>query len=197
MSSFKQFLLVLIACLLSIGAVVAQSDTSTATETQLSNSTSISSTSTTTPTATASTVAEIPSTVSSSINSATVSSGTPPELPSVQGTGFHSNGNDQSGPEQSWLRQNNRFVFVIFLGLIVLSILIWYIYRSVKGMRKRLEQENQAQLYMIQQASTPHPPPPTQNRNDRVISEPTQPIPTAYKTEETQHQPSNSDTHRY
>lgn len=50
-------------------------------------------------------------------------------------------------------------------------------------MRKRLEQENEAQLYMMQQASAPHqqqPPP----RNDRVIPELTQTPPPAYKTEE-------------
>lgn len=50
-------------------------------------------------------------------------------------------------------------------------------------MRKRLEQENEAQLYMMQQASAPqqHQSPP---RNDRVIPELTQSPPPAYKTEE-------------
>jgi flagellar biosynthesis/type III secretory pathway M-ring protein FliF/YscJ len=161
MSSFN-----LLALILSIGAVVAQQNN--ATETQHSNSTSI--------------IASI----TPSISSAPISSTITHAVPTVQSTGFNSNGNEQSGNQESWLRQNNRFVFVIFIGLFVLSILIWYIYRSVKGMRKRLEQENQAQLYMMQQATSPHPPPPTQNRNDRVIPEQTLPPP-AYKTEESTH----------
>lgn len=49
-------------------------------------------------------------------------------------------------------------------------------------MRKRLEQENEAQLYMMQQASAPHQQQPP--RNDQVIPELTQSPPPAYKTEE-------------
>jgi flagellar biosynthesis/type III secretory pathway M-ring protein FliF/YscJ len=174
MGSFKQFLFVLFACLLSIGVVVAQSPTMNATETHDSNSTSISASTT------SASIQVTPSISSSPIT--TSYSDTMYAVPTVQSTGFNSSGNEQSGNQQSWLRQNNRFVFVIFIGLIVLSILIWYIYRSVKGMRKRLEQENQAQLYMMQQATSPHPPPPTQNRNDRVIPESAP----AYKTEDIQ-----------
>ncbi|KAG2201894.1 hypothetical protein INT46_004614 [Mucor plumbeus] len=105
-------------------------------------------------------------------------------IPTVQGTGWNSNENEQSKNQQSWLRQNNRFVFVIFVGLFVAAILIWYIVRSIKGMRKRLEQENQAQLYMIQQASSPPTQQQQQPRNDRVIPELTQTPPPVYKTEE-------------
>lgn len=108
----------------------------------------------------------------------------------MQGTGWNSNENEQSTNQQSWLRQNNRFVFVIFVGLFVAAILIWYIVRSIKGMRKRLAQENQAQLYMIQQASPQQQPP----RNDRVIPELTQTPPPVYKTEEST--PAHQAEHR-
>ncbi|GAA5816351.1 hypothetical protein MFLAVUS_009879 [Mucor flavus] len=110
-------------------------------------------------------------------------------FPTVQTPGWNSNGNIDDSNQQSWLRQHNRFVFVIFLGLIFLSVLIWYIVRSVKGMRKRLEQENQAQLYMMQQARSPPPPQQQQHqqqqqRNDRVIPELTPSPPPTYKTED-------------
>ncbi|KAI9245144.1 hypothetical protein EDC94DRAFT_628811 [Helicostylum pulchrum] len=115
-------------------------------------------------------------------------------FPTVQTPGWNSNGNRDDSNQQSWLRQHNRFVFVIFLGVIFLSILIWYIVRSVKGMRKRLEQENQAQLYMMQQARSPPPPSSQQQhqqqqqqqqqRNDRVIPELTPSSPPIYKTED-------------
>ncbi|CEP07465.1 hypothetical protein [Parasitella parasitica] len=100
-------------------------------------------------------------------------------VPSVQSTGWDANEYTKPENQQSWLRQNNRFVFIIFVGLFIIAILIWYIVRSIKGMRKRLAQENEAQLYMMQQASTPQPP-----HNDRVIPESIQAPPPAYKPDE-------------
>jgi flagellar biosynthesis/type III secretory pathway M-ring protein FliF/YscJ len=92
----------------------------------------------------------------------------------VQSNGFNSNGNQAATNQESWLKQHNRFVFIIFVGLILLGLLIWYVVRSVKGMRKRLEQENAAQLYMMQQA-TPQ---------NSVIPENLPTPPPAYKTRE-------------
>ena len=103
-------------------------------------------------------------------------------VPTIQTTGWDSQGNNDNGNQQSWLRQHNRFVFVIFLGLLFLAIVIWYIVRSIKGMRKRLERENQEQLYMMQQASGGARQPPPQQRNN--IPELTETPPPAYKTEE-------------
>ncbi|KAI9260503.1 hypothetical protein BDA99DRAFT_538114 [Phascolomyces articulosus] len=71
----------------------------------------------------------------------------------VDDTGFKDGDNESSTQEESWLKQNHRYVFVIVIGVIVLALLIWYIVRSVKGMRKRLEHDNEKQLYMIQQAT--------------------------------------------
>jgi cbb3-type cytochrome oxidase subunit 3 len=96
---------------------------------------------------------------SSPINSSTVPTSTISHAVSaatVQGAGWNSNGNDPNSNHESWLKEHNRFIFIIFLGLLFLGLIGWYIYRSVKGMRKRLEQENQSQLDMIQQIS-PHP----------------------------------------
>ncbi|KAI8969187.1 hypothetical protein BDF20DRAFT_893628 [Mycotypha africana] len=74
----------------------------------------------------------------------------------VQGTGWNYNANDRQTQQESWLKQHNRFVFIIFVGLFLFGLLFWYIYKSVKAMRKRLEEENQAQLYMIDQATGHH-----------------------------------------
>lgn len=121
----------------------------------------------------------------------------------MQTTGWDSSGNQDAEKPQSWLRQNNRFVFVIVLGLLFLALLIWYIVRSIKGMRKRLEQENQAQLYMMQQATSPHPQQQQQQqnaaaaRNDRVIPELTQTPPPAYKIEEHPQEQNNNRHPRY
>jgi hypothetical protein len=205
--------LLLLACLMSI--VFAQAPSLTASSLESNSTESIasstetiaSSTSIVTNSATTTSMIEstaissaIPSTTSSitSSTSSTTSStsNNANALPTMQTPGWNSNGNNDNLNQQSWLRQHNRFVFVIFLGLIFLSILIWYIVRSVKGMRKRLAQENQAQLYMMQQATSPPPPPlqqqQQQQRNDRVIPELTQTPPPAYKTEE--HRPAHSQS---
>ncbi|KAL7331423.1 hypothetical protein PS15p_203617 [Mucor circinelloides] len=199
MSLSKQYLILFLAYLITI--VLAQTtinateiNSATATSTENLISSSISSTllpssslsSTTSPFTSSAISSTTPTSLSSSTASDPPSSSTNTNVnavPTVQGTGWNSNENEQAKDQQSWLRQNNRFVFVIFVGLVVVAILIWYIVRSIKGMRKRLEQENEAQLYMMQQASATqqHQSPP---RNDRVIPELTQSPPPAYKTEE-------------
>ncbi|KAL9553060.1 hypothetical protein MBANPS3_003462 [Mucor bainieri] len=191
MSLSKQLLILFLACLITIvlaqttiNATEINSATATSTETLISSSISStllpSSSLSSAPSPSASST--ISNVIPTSLSSSTISN--PPSSSSnTNGTGWNSNENEQAKDQQSWLRQNNRFVFVIFVGLFVVAILIWYIVRSIKGMRKRLEQENEAQLYMMQQASAPpqqQPPP----RNDRVIPELTQTPPPAYKTEE-------------
>ncbi|KAG1047007.1 hypothetical protein G6F43_010527 [Rhizopus delemar] len=71
--------------------------------------------------------------------------------PTVQGTGWDPSGNSSEKSNESWLKTHNRFVFIIFIGLIVIGLILWYIIKSVKGMRKRLKEENEAHLYMMQQ----------------------------------------------
>ncbi|KAG1468205.1 hypothetical protein G6F56_003974 [Rhizopus delemar] len=101
-----------------------------------------------TPTLTSTTMA--PATTTANYTSSIVFS---PE-PTVQGTGWNPNGNTAENAPESWLKTHNRFVFVIFVGLIVLGLLLWYIVRSVKGMRRKLKEENEAHLAMMQQPSS-------------------------------------------
>lgn len=71
-------------------------------------------------------------------------------LTSVETNGFNDNNINTSAPEESWLKQHNRYVFIIVLVLLVVALLIWYIVRSIRGMRKRLASENQGQMMMMQ-----------------------------------------------
>jgi flagellar biosynthesis/type III secretory pathway M-ring protein FliF/YscJ len=100
----------------------------------------------------------------------------------VQSTGWDNEGNQPASNKQSWLREHNRFVFIIFVGLFFIGLLIWYIVRSVKGMRKRLVAENNAQLYMMQQA-TGNDTTQQQQQQQHPIPETSVPPP-AYKQEE-------------
>jgi hypothetical protein len=180
--------LLFLAYLISIVLAQTPSTTATATAIETNNSTSIA------PTTTAGIITN--ETESRSASTEPTASSTTPlftstaptnAVPTVQSNGFNSNGNSASPNQQSWLRQHNRFVFIIFVGLLFLALIIWYIVRSVKGMRKRLEQENQAQLYMMQQASAPHPPPQQQQpqyQQQGYVPELTETPPPAYKTEE-------------
>ncbi|KAF1798446.1 hypothetical protein V8B55DRAFT_1525458 [Mucor lusitanicus] len=73
--------------------------------------------------------------------------------PSVATDGFNDQLNNSNAPQESWLKQNDRYIFIIVLVLFFLAILIWYIVRSIKGMRKRLAAENQGHMMMVQNAS--------------------------------------------
>ncbi|KAF7724817.1 hypothetical protein EC973_000702 [Apophysomyces ossiformis] len=110
----------------------------------------------TTTTASLSNTVSVPSLTPTNSNG--TSSSLPPPItympiPSVDPTGWNGNTNAPPSNNESWLKQHNRFVFVIVLGVLVLSLIIWYIVKSVRGMQKRLERENQAQMLMIQQAT--------------------------------------------
>ncbi|KAI9496718.1 hypothetical protein BDB00DRAFT_741899, partial [Zychaea mexicana] len=71
--------------------------------------------------------------------------------PTVDASGFNPQDGAPEEEEKSWLEQHGRFAFVIVIGLLILGLLIWYIVRSVKGMRRRLKMENDNQMQMINQ----------------------------------------------
>lgn len=71
-------------------------------------------------------------------------------ITSVETNGFNTNNVNSSAPQESWLKQHDRYVFIIVLALLVLAVLIWYVVRSIRGMRKRLAAENQGQMMMMQ-----------------------------------------------
>ncbi|CAO3600754.1 unnamed protein product [Absidia cylindrospora] len=89
--------------------------------------------------------------------SSTTETPTIPPAP-VATNGFHDDQNNEAPQQENWLKQHNRFVFVIVIGLLIVALILWYIVRSIKGMRKRLREENQAQTDMLQKFSTPPPP---------------------------------------
>lgn len=71
----------------------------------------------------------------------------------VQDTGFQENDGNMGPEQESWLQRNDRYIFIIVVGLVIFGLLIWYIVASIRGMRKRLARENEKQMYIIQQAS--------------------------------------------
>lgn len=75
------------------------------------------------------------------------------QTPNVSANGFNDDYGNSDVKEESWLKKNDRYVFIIVLVILVLSILIWYIVRSIKSMRKRLAAENQGHMMMVQNAS--------------------------------------------
>ncbi|KAI7849163.1 hypothetical protein BDC45DRAFT_521361 [Circinella umbellata] len=74
-----------------------------------------------------------------------------PARPTVDSTGFNPEEGTPEEEKKSWLEQHGRFAFIIVIGLLILGLLIWYVARSVKGMRKRLAMENDNQMQMINQ----------------------------------------------
>ncbi|KAI8138674.1 hypothetical protein BJV82DRAFT_582668 [Fennellomyces sp. T-0311] len=105
----------------------------------------------------------------------------------VDTTGWNPDENYDKGDEKSWLEQHGRFAFIIVIGLLVLGLLIWYIVRSVKGMRRRLKMENENQMQMMRQiadgregSTVPRQPdhvhPSTSIKNDQDPTSPVTPI---------------------
>jgi branched-subunit amino acid ABC-type transport system permease component len=70
--------------------------------------------------------------------------------PAVSTNGFNDGDTNLNQTKESWLKQNDRYVFIIVLALLVLAVLIWYIARSIRGMRQRLSTENQGHMMMMQ-----------------------------------------------
>ncbi|CEP19004.1 hypothetical protein [Parasitella parasitica] len=75
------------------------------------------------------------------------------QTPTVSTNGFREDNNDSDEKHESWLQKNDRYIFIIILSLLILAILIWYIVRSIKSMRKRLADENQGHMMMVQNVS--------------------------------------------
>ncbi|KAL0073382.1 hypothetical protein J3Q64DRAFT_1618573, partial [Phycomyces blakesleeanus] len=72
----------------------------------------------------------------------------------IEATGFDAGSNGSSNDNQeSWLKHNNRYVFVIIICLFVFGLLLWYVIRSVRGMRTRLQNENNNHALMMQQVN--------------------------------------------
>lgn len=76
-------------------------------------------------------------------------------VPTVDDNGFKDQTNQPDEDNQSWLEKHDRYIFIIVIGILLLSLLIWYIVRSVRGMRKRLARENEQMM---------QPPPPYYNQ---------------------------------
>ncbi|KAI9307242.1 hypothetical protein BJ944DRAFT_262224 [Cunninghamella echinulata] len=56
---------------------------------------------------------------------------------------------NESNNTASWLNQDHRFILIIVIGLFMLSLTVWYVVHSIKKMRKRLKEENEAQFAVI------------------------------------------------
>ncbi|KAI8334854.1 hypothetical protein EDC96DRAFT_525262 [Choanephora cucurbitarum] len=93
------------------------------------------------------------SVVASVISSSVVPTPTPTVSPKVSTNGFDDQNVNQTPQQESWLRQHDRYVFIIVIALFVVAILIWYIVRSIRGMRTRLAEENRNQMTMVQNIS--------------------------------------------
>ncbi|CDS10409.1 hypothetical protein LRAMOSA03085 [Lichtheimia ramosa] len=77
----------------------------------------------------------------------------------VDPTGWNPNEGSSQPEQKSWLEQHGRIALVVVLGVAVLALVTWYIIRSVKGMRKRLQNENEQQARAIEQIThSRHPP---------------------------------------
>ncbi|KAI8973684.1 hypothetical protein BDF20DRAFT_837605 [Mycotypha africana] len=83
-------------------------------------------------------------------------------IPTVKTDGFTDENMNAKPSNQSWLQQNDRYIFIIVLVLLIVAILIYYIVKSIKGMRRRLANENHSQMIMMQNknndATTATPP---------------------------------------
>ncbi|KAI7864133.1 hypothetical protein BDF14DRAFT_1710825, partial [Spinellus fusiger] len=67
--------------------------------------------------------------------------------------GFDAGDRNQRQDHESWLKQNDHYIFIIVIGLFILVVFLWYIVRSIKGMRTRLQSENNNHALMMQQVS--------------------------------------------
>lgn len=109
--------------------------------------------------------------------------------PAVPQNGFNSEDNNFTRPKESWLKQNDRYIFIIVISILVLAILIWYVTKSILRMRQRLVQENQGHMMMIQGKSGISETVPVDNNGFHKM--PDYPVPP------TQQQQQQQYTHRY
>ncbi|CDS03614.1 hypothetical protein LRAMOSA01016 [Lichtheimia ramosa] len=71
--------------------------------------------------------------------------------------GWQINENHYEHDTTSWLSKDGRIAIVIVLGTLGFILLSWYIVRSIIGMRRRLRQENEKQMQIIQQITSKPP----------------------------------------
>lgn len=86
------------------------------------------------------------------LSSATTNNPTATEsITSVATNGFNDDDINTSKEQESWLKQHDRYVFIIVIVLVVLAVLIWYIVRSIRNMRRKLASENQGHMMAMQE----------------------------------------------
>ncbi|ORZ06640.1 hypothetical protein BCR42DRAFT_426879 [Absidia repens] len=74
--------------------------------------------------------------------------------------GFNPNdGQPQNQPEESWIKRDHHYVIIIVIVLLIVALVLYYIVRSIRGMRQRLARENEQQLQMINQSHQYQSPP--------------------------------------
>ncbi|KAI9031759.1 hypothetical protein CLU79DRAFT_715404 [Phycomyces nitens] len=102
---------------------------------------------------------QVPSALAQETNQTTPTSIIPslynnPAEPTIEANGFDAGDNGPANDkDESWLKHNNRYVFVIIICLFVFGLLLWYVIRSVRGMRTRLQNENNNHALMMQQVN--------------------------------------------
>lgn len=64
--------------------------------------------------------------------------------------GFNSDGNKLDHQHESWLKRHDRLIFILLLSFLLLIVFLWYIIRSIRSMRQRLNEENQQNMMMFQ-----------------------------------------------
>ncbi|CAO3610047.1 unnamed protein product [Cunninghamella echinulata] len=101
--------------------------------------------------------------------------------------GFNGNADEPHQHEQSWIQKNHNYVIIIVIVLVLLGIILYYIVRSVKGMRKRLARENEQQLQMLNQMQQPYNPQPSHPP----------PMMDGYKYDQYHHQQQQPPAHNY
>ncbi|KAI7877623.1 hypothetical protein K492DRAFT_218655 [Lichtheimia hyalospora FSU 10163] len=77
-------------------------------------------------------------------------------------TGFKQGDNVHQEEEKGWLERHSHFIIIVVLGLLIFSLLIWYVVKSIQGMRKRLAVENEKHRFLTEQLTgarpyQPHP----------------------------------------
>ncbi|GAA5803560.1 hypothetical protein EDC94DRAFT_611054 [Helicostylum pulchrum] len=70
--------------------------------------------------------------------------------PPVNPTGFNSDDANLYHRDESWISKNEKYIIIAVVVVVVFAILTWYIVKSIRGMRKRLARENQANMIMMQ-----------------------------------------------
>jgi hypothetical protein len=96
--------------------------------------------------------------------------GLPAATNGVSNSGFDASGDAENSNNKSWISANYHWVIILVICIIVLGVLIYYITRSIRGVRKQLQKGHQDALPLQhrQNYSTPyeqhlnesiHPPP--------------------------------------